>query len=153
MITWQLSQLCFDWARSLFEEDGELQVKTCISRGLLLHEPHSLADINRGPFISEKDCYQPHVSPFLVKYSPLGHHCLFAPIPAQSEYNEDTGFRNASDGWRDFVTVQSKIDGSDDRTDYVIVGKALSEMIEYWTNNGSKLPLDDPKRRLSIQPP
>jgi len=90
VITWQLSRLCFDQAGSLFEQDGEFQTKTCLSRGLLLNERHSLGDINRGPFKSEKDYYEAHISAFLkhVKYLQLGHHCFFAPIPARSEYDD-----------------------------------------------------------------
>ncbi len=107
VITWQLSRLCFDKAGSIFEEDGEFHIKTCLSRGLLLNERHSLGDINRGPFKSERDYYEAHVSAFLehVKYLQLGHHCFFAPIPARSEYNDYTGFRKALDRWSDFVTV------------------------------------------------
>ena len=155
VITWQLSRLCFDQAGSLFEEDGEFQIKTCLSRGLLLNERHSLGDINRGPFKSEKDYYEAHVSAFLehVKYLQLGHHCFFAPIPARSEYDDYVEFRKASDWWSDFVTVQSKIDGSDNRTDYVIAGEVLSEKIKKWTNNISKFPLNDRKHRFSIHHP
>lgn len=154
VITWQLSRLGFDQAGSLFEENGEFQIKTCLSRGLLMHERHSLGDINRGPFKSEKDYYDAHVSAFLehVKYLQLSHHCFFAPIPARSEYDDYAGFRKASDRWSDFVTVQSKIDGSDNRTDYVIAQEALSEMITKWTNK-SKFPLNDCKHRFAIHHP
>ena len=155
VVTWQLSRLCFDQAGSLFEEDGEFKIKTCLSRGLLLNERHSLGDINRGPFKSEKDYYEAHVSAFLehVKYLQLGHHCFFAPIPARSEYDDYVEFRKASDWWSDFVTVQSKIDGSDNRTDYVIAGELLSETITRWTNNVSKFPLNDRKHRFPIHHP
>ena len=155
VITWQLSRLCFDQAGSLFEEDGEFQIKTCLSRGLLLNGRHSLGDFNRGPFKSEKDYYEAHVSAFLehVKYLQLGHHCFFAPIPARNEYDDYAGFRKASDWWSDFVTVQSKIDGSDNRTDYVIAEEMLSEMITRWTDDVSKFLLNDRKHRFSIHHP
>ena len=154
VITWQLSRLSFDQAGSLFEEDGEFQIKPCLSRGLLLDERHSLGDINRGPFKSEKDYYEAHDSAFLehVKYLQLDHHCFFAPIPARSEYDDYAGFRKASDWWSDFVTVQSKIDGSDNRTDYVIAKEALSEIITRWTNK-SDFPLNDRRHRFSIHHP
>ena len=155
VITWQLSRLCFDQAGSLFEENGEFQIKTCLSRGLLLNERHSLGDVNRGPFKSEKDYYEAHISAFLehVKYLQLGHHCFFAPIPARSEYDDYAGFRKASDRWSDFVTVQSKIDGSDNRTDYVIAGEVLSDMITRWSNDVSNTLLNDRKYRFSIHHP
>ena len=154
LITWQLSRLCFDQAGSLFEEDGEYHIKTCLSRGLLMNERYSL-DINRGPFKSEKHYYEAHVSVYLehVKYLQLGHHCFFAPIPARSEYGDCAGFRKASDWWSDFVTVQSKIDGSDNRTDYVIAGEVLSEMIASLTNHASKSPSNDPENRFPIHHP
>ena len=155
VIIWQLSRLCFDEAGSLFEEDGEYQIKTCLSRGLLLHERHSLEDFHRGPFKSEKDYYEAHISAFLehAKYLPLGHHCFFAPIPARSEYDNYTEFRKASDRWSDFVTVQSKIDSSENRTDYIIAGEVLSEIITSWTNDVSKAVLKDRKYPFSIHHP
>ena len=155
VITWQLSRLSFDQAGSLIEEDGKFKIKTCLSRGLLLNERHSLGDINRGPFKSEKDYYEAHVSAFLehVKYLQLGHHCFFAPIPARNEYDDYAGFRKASDGWSDFVTVQSKIDGSENRSDYVIAGEVLSEMITRRTNDVSNILLNDRKYRFSIHHP
>lgn len=80
VITWQLSRLCFDQAGSLFEENGAFKIKTCLYRGLLLNERHSLGDVNRGPFKSEKDYYEAHISAFLenVKY----------PIPARCWISE-----------------------------------------------------------------
>ena len=155
VIIWQLSRLCFDEAGSLFEEDGEFQIRTCLSRGLLLHERQSLEDINRGPFKSEKHYYEAHVSAFLehVKYLQLGHHCFFAPIPARSEYNDYAGFRKASDWWSDFVTVQSKIDSSENRSDYVIAGEVLSEIITRRTNDISNTLLNDRQYRFSIHHP
>ena len=155
VITWQLSRLCFDEAGSLFEEDGEFQIRTCLSRGLILHERQSLENINRGPFKCEKHYHEAHVLAFLehVKYLQLGHHCFFAPIPARSEYNDYAGFRKASDGWSDFVTVQSKIDSAENRSDYVIAGEVLSEIIARRTNDVSKPLLNDRQYRFSIHHP
>lgn len=154
-IIWQLSRLCFDKAGSLFEEDGEFWIKRCLSRGLLLNERHSLEDINRGPFKSEKDYYEAHVSAFLehVKYLQLGHHCFFAPIPARSEYDDYAEFQRSSDRWSDFVTVQSKIDSAVNRSDYVIAGEVLSEMIARRTNDVSNTPLGDRRYRFSLHHP
>jgi len=88
-----------------------------------------------------------------MKYLQLGHHCFFTPIPARGKYDNYTGFRNASDWWSDFVTVQSKINGLDNRTDYIITREVLSETIIRWTNNVSKFPLNDRKHRFSIYYP
>ena len=64
-----------------------------------MNQRYSLRDLNRGPFKSEKDYYEAYVLAFLehVKYLPLGHHCLFAPIHAKNEYDDYTGFRKALD--------------------------------------------------------
>ncbi len=49
--------------------------------------------------------------------------------------------------------MQSKINSSDNRTDYVIARDVLLEMITRWTNNVSKFLLDDRKHRFSIYYP
>ena len=152
VITWQLSRLCFDQAESLFEKDEKFQIKICLSRDLLLNERHSLEDFNRESFKSEKNYYETHVSTFLkhVKYLQLDHHCFFAPIFARNEYDDYAEFRKASDWWSDFVTVQFKIDDSDNRIDYVIAEEMLSEMITRWTNDVSKFHLNDCKHQFFI---
>ena len=138
VVTEQLSRLSFNQAGSLFEDDGEYTIKTCLSRGLILNERHTLEDIHRGPFHNARDHYEAQVLAFTehVKYLPLGHHCFFAPIPAASEYDDYIQFRDASNWWCDFITVQSKIDSSDNRADFVIAGEILSEIITKWTNDG-----------------
>jgi hypothetical protein len=72
---------------------------------------------------------------------------------ARSEYSDCAGFRKASDWWSDFVTVQSKIDGSDNRTDYVIAGEVLSEMIASLMSHASKFPSNNPEHRFPIHHP
>lgn len=154
-ITWQLSQLSFDQAGSLFEEDGKFQIKTCLARGLLLSQRDSIEDLDRGPFRTKEAYYDAHILAFLehVKYLPLGHHCFFAPIPGPAEYDDGRGFRKASDWWSDFVTVQSKIDGSENRSDYVIAGEVLSEMMARWTKDNSGSSVDNRKTPFSIHHP
>jgi len=106
-MTWQLSRLGFNQAGSLFEESRDFQIKTCLSRGLILDERHTLEDVPRGPFSSEKAYYDAQISAFIqhAKYLPLGPHCFFAPIPAQSEYDDHAAFKKAADWWNDFVAV------------------------------------------------
>ncbi len=155
IITWQLSRLRFNQAGSLFEENGGFHIKTCLSRGLLLDQRYALEDIPRGPFKFEKDYYEAQISAFLehVKYLALGHHCFFAPIPARSEYDDDAGFRAASDWWNDFVTVESKIDSSHNRIDFVIAGEALSVMMTKWAHDLSDGLLRNDQRRFVIHHP
>jgi len=96
-----------------------------------LHGRHALGDIHREPFRYEKDYYNAQISTFIehVKYLPLSHHCFFAPVLARSEYDDYAEFRKASDWWSDFVTVQSKIDSSNNRADFVIAREILLETI------------------------
>ena len=138
IVTEQLSRLSFSEAGSLFEDDEEYSIRTCLSRGLILNERYTLEDIPRGPFQYPGDYYKAQIRAFTqhVKYLPLGHHCFFAPIPAANEYDDNIQFQDASLWWSDFVTVQSKIDSSDNRADYVVAGEILSEMITNWTNDG-----------------
>lgn len=62
VITEHLSRLHFDQAGSLFEEDGEYYIKTCLSRGLFLNERYTLEDIPLGPFKSEREYYMAQIS-------------------------------------------------------------------------------------------
>ena len=143
VLTEQLTRLCFDRAGSLFEEDEEFHIKTCLSRGLLLHGRHSLPDIPRGPFKLEKDYYQAQFSAFFehVKCLPLAHHCFLAPVPTPGEYgNSYSAFQEASAWWSDFVTLQSKIDSSDNRTDFVIAGEILAEIMHPWVDGCLNIP-------------
>ena len=78
---------------------------------------------------------------------------LLCAYSARSKYDDYAEYRKASDWWSDFVTVQSKIDGSDNRTDYVIAEEVLSEMITKWTNDVLKFLLNDRKHRFSIHHP
>jgi hypothetical protein len=134
-ITWQLSELQFDQAGSLFEENEGFQIKTCLSRGLLMYERYSLDDLHRGPFNFETEYYQALLSAFLqhVQFLPLAHHCFFAPIPAPNDYDDNSEYQTASGRWSDFVTLGSKIDGSDNRSDYVVVGEVLREILSTWS--------------------
>ena len=117
IITWQLSRLRFNQAESLFEENEEFHIKTCLSRDLLLNQRYTLEDISRESFKFENDYYEAQISTFLehVKYIALDHHCFFASILARSKYDDDAEFQAASDWWNDFVTVESKIDSSHNR--------------------------------------
>ncbi len=134
-----LSRLSFGQAGSIFEENGEFYVKTCLSRGLLLNQRYAIEDIPRGPFKSQRDYYSAHLSAYFeqAKYFPLDHHCFLAPIPARSEYSNDAEFRKASDWWSDFVTVESKIDSSENRVDYVTAGEVLSDKMTDWIDDFS----------------
>ena len=144
VLTEQLTRLCFDRAGSLFEEDEEYYIGTCLSRGLLLHERHTLRDLPRGPFKLEKDYYRAQFSAFFehVKCLPLAHHCFLAPVPTPSEYGDSySAFQEASAWWSDFVTLQSKIDSSDNRADYVIAGEILAEIMQPWVDGPSNIPI------------
>ncbi|KAI1935728.1 hypothetical protein LOZ12_004424 [Ophidiomyces ophidiicola] len=130
-ITWQLSQLRFEEIGSLFEDNGHIQIKSCLSRGLVESERDTLDDLPRGPFSSEMLYFDALVSGFLqhVECLQLFHHCFLAPIPTRKNYDDHEEFRKACDHWNNFVILGSKIDGSDNRVDYTIVGDFLREMV------------------------
>lgn len=50
IVTEQLSRLSFNQAGSLFGDDGEYSIRTCLSSGLILNERYVLEAIPRGPF-------------------------------------------------------------------------------------------------------
>ncbi|KAI1911238.1 hypothetical protein LOZ39_006254 [Ophidiomyces ophidiicola] len=127
----QLSQLRFKEIGSLFEDNGHIQIKSCLSRGLVESERDTLDDLPRGPFSSEMLYFDALVSGFLqhVECLQLFHHCFLAPIPTRKNYDDHEEFRKACDHWNNFVILGSKIDGSDNRVDYTIVGDFLREMV------------------------
>ncbi|KAL8807244.1 MAG: hypothetical protein Q9200_004741 [Gallowayella weberi] len=134
-ITWKLSRLRFSQAGSLFEDSGEFKIKTCLSRGLVMHRRDDLEDVPRGPFNSENDFFEAHITAFLehVRYLPLSHHCFLAPLPARGEYGDDTSYLAAVDRWNYLVALRSKIHSPLNRTDYVIAGDALWGLMAKWT--------------------
>ena len=151
-ITWQLSELRFDCIGSLVETNGLLEMKTCLSPGLIMNERYSLDNIERGPFRSEMDFYKSMLSAFdqHVKYLPLRHHCFFAPLPVRNDYESRSSFESASAHWNDFVALGSKIDGSENRLDYVIAGHLVAEALLELVNTSWSLRQD---QRFAIHHP
>ncbi|KKZ64274.1 hypothetical protein EMCG_09736 [[Emmonsia] crescens] len=137
-ITWQLCQLKFDRIGSLFEGAHGPAIKTCLTRGLLMHERHTLA-LTRGPFTSAIDFYRVLISAFQEHASilPLNPRCFLAPFPLPEEYEDNAQFERSRDRWHDFVALDSKIDGSDNRTDYMIVSDLLADMRKKWVRDTS----------------
>lgn len=131
VLTAHLSRLRFDRAGSLFEEDGEYHIKSCLGRGLLLNQRYTLGELSRGPFGSDMEYHKAQLSAFIehVKYLPLGYHCFLAPVPGRNEYGSEEEYLRATDWWNDFVTIQSKIDGSANRVDYVVAAEILAEVV------------------------
>lgn len=134
-IVWQLSRLRLDKIGSLFEEEECYVVKDCLSPGFLLHDRYTLRDINRGPFLQERDYYSSLLSAYLlhIQYLLLEHHVFFAPVPVPTEYNSYASYLSATDRWNDFVTVGSKVDSSKNRLDCIIAGGFLEGMISSFT--------------------
>lgn len=144
-ITWQLSQIRTKQIGSIFEGNGEFKVKSCLSQGFLMNVRHSLEELPRGPFISEDQYYVARISALLehAMYLPLGHHCLFAPVPERKEYQDDTGFKAAVGRWNDFVAKGSKIDSSENRMDYLLAGEILVDLLMEWRAKWSKDSMSD----------
>ena len=74
------------------------------------------------------------------------------PFPP-AEYEDYTGVWKASDWYSDFVIVQSKIDGLDNRSDYIIIGDALSAMMARWIEDLSNDLSDSREPPFSIHHP
>ncbi|PWY83899.1 hypothetical protein BO94DRAFT_599421 [Aspergillus sclerotioniger CBS 115572] len=129
-ITWKLSQLRFDKVGSHFEEEESFEIKECLSRGHMLHSRYCL-EIPRGPFTSEEQFYDSLASAFSeqAEILQLSHHCFVAPIPSRDDYQSNTHYAEAMSLWNDFVTLCCKIDSSDNRLDYIIVGDALRDIL------------------------
>ena len=132
--TWQLCQLKFDQIGSLFDSGHGPVINRCLTRGLLVHGRHTL-DHLRGPYASATDFYRALITAFQEHASvlPLNPRCFFAPVPLPEEYENNSQFQRARDRWHDFVTLGSKMDGSDNRTDYTMVGELLAETRSKWT--------------------
>lgn len=153
-ITSQLSRLRFNYIGSLFEEEGTYQIKSCLSSSLCLHGRDEFREIDRGPFMHEREYYESLISAFLlhVECLPLEHHILLAPVPIPDEYNSYDDYLAATDRWNDFVTVGAKIEGSKNRLDYIVLGRFLQDMIPLLVENfylgpsgaGVKYPLCHP---------
>ena len=128
----QLSRLRFNYIGSIFEEEGTYKIKSCLSSAFSLYGRDKFREnIDRGPFVHEKEYYESLVSAFLlhVESLPLEYHIFLAPVPAPDEYNTYNDYRSATDRWNDFVTVGSKIDSGKNRLDYFIIGRLLQSMI------------------------
>lgn len=129
-ITWKLSQLRFDKIGSLFEEDGSIEIKECLSRGHMLHGRYAL-EVPRGPFASKMEFYDSLIRAFSehAEILQLSHHCFMAPVPSSEDYQSIDQYKNAVSLWNDFVTVGCKTDSSDNRLDYIIAGDALRDIV------------------------
>lgn len=121
-ITWQLSTLRFGQIGSLVEHDGDLQLKTCLCRGLVTYDRHELEDIDRGPYLTPSAYFNALVSAFSghARFLYTAPHCLFAPVPLLTEFSKFAQYRAACDRWNDFVILGDKVDSSQNRLDYVI---------------------------------
>lgn len=141
-ITWQLSTLRFGQIGSLVENDGGLQPKTCLCRGLVTYDRHELEDIDRGPYNTAQAYFNALVSAFSghARFLPTTPHCLFAPVPLLSEFSKFSKYRAACDRWNDFVILGDKVDSSQNRLDYVIAGDLLSDMLAEWLKSISASP-------------
>ncbi|RAH40489.1 uncharacterized protein BO95DRAFT_457352 [Aspergillus brunneoviolaceus CBS 621.78] len=129
-ITWKLSHLRFEKIGSLSEEEESFQPKEGLSRGHILHERYDL-ETSRGPFTSEAEFWDSLISAFVghAEALPLSHHCFVAPVPSPEDYQAGMQYKSAVSLWNDFVTVGGKIDSSQNRLGYIIVGNALRDIL------------------------
>ena len=137
--SWQLSTLRFDKIGSLFETNGNVEVRTCLCRGLVTYDRQLLDNIDHGPFPNSEAYFGTLISALSehAQCLRLNPHCFFAPIPLQEEYADFSQYKDACDKWNDFVILGDKIDCSPNRLDYVIVADLLSEVVSNWLKDTS----------------
>ncbi|KXG54184.1 Aminoglycoside phosphotransferase [Penicillium griseofulvum] len=145
-ITWNLAQVRFDRIGSLFEEDGDIKIGQCMSRGHVLHQRYSLDEIPRGPFATESEFYDSLTTAMIhhAESLPLRPHCFVAPIPSREDYENDAAHRDASDLWNGFKALGDKIDSAENRLDYILVADAIKDIIAERTNSHPTHTLPDP---------
>jgi hypothetical protein len=135
-ITWKLAQVRFDRIGSLFEEDDNIKIGECMSRGHVLHQRYSLDEILRGPFATESEFYNSLTTATThhAESLPLRPHCFVAPIPSREDYENDAAHRDASNFWNGFVALGDKIDSAENRLDYILVADVIKDLIVQRTN-------------------
>ncbi|KAJ5373057.1 Aminoglycoside phosphotransferase [Penicillium concentricum] len=130
-ITWKLAQVRFDRIGSLFEENNNIEIGECMSRGHILHERYSLDELPRGPFTTESEFYN-SLRGAMTQHAEclrLTPHCFIAPIPSREDYENDAAHRDASDLWNGFVAIGDKLDSAENRLDYILAADALQDLI------------------------
>ena len=154
-ITWQLSRIRFNKIGSLFEEGKTCRIQTCLSHGLVANGRDTLEHLHRGPFSSENEYYRSQFSAFFehAKYLPLHYHCFLAPVPKRTEYSEYSEFKDASDRWNDFVTVNSKVDTAENRSNYIIAGHIVQDMFSDRSEEVMKVLRYDEEKRFPLHHP
>lgn len=115
----------------------------------------SLDELPRGPFSCENEYVDALILAFLqhVECLQLHHHCFFAPLPTRKRYDDDREYRRACDHWNNFVALGSKIDGSDNRTDYMVVGHSLRAIASKWTMKGATAGPQDTNLEFTLHHP
>jgi hypothetical protein len=83
----------------------------------------------------------------------MDYYYFFVPVPVKSEYHNDFAYFRAVRRWNDFVKLGFKIDGSDNRLDYIIAGGALSDILSDWADSISRLYAEDSSYRFSLYYP
>ncbi|KAL8710532.1 MAG: hypothetical protein Q9220_004965 [cf. Caloplaca sp. 1 TL-2023] len=139
-ITWQLSRLRFASAGSLFEEDGRFLVKQCLSAGLLMNQRDTLKSVPRGPFATELDYYVAHVEALRqhARFLPLYPHCLFALLPARSQYGTAQEYHLARRRRNDFAALMYKMESSQNMVDLTIAANMLPDMLRRWLHRNKE---------------
>lgn len=128
-----MSNIRFDQIGSLFRKDGSYVTGKCLYPSLFWQSRDEFdeEDIPRGPFTEAESFYKALISALFVHVKELSmeHHLFHGPVPVPEEYDDFQGYRIATDRWNDYVAVESKIDSTQNRLDFALVGLSLQDSV------------------------
>lgn len=133
----QLGKICFALSKVQFGTIGSVQegsdafgVGESLVPTFVLQGRHGIP-VFRGPFLTEQNYYNGLIDAFFghVKGLSLGHHFFLGPCPERADYPDQTSYNTAMDRWNDFVTIDDKIDGVDNRIQYHTAGKLIQDIV------------------------
>jgi hypothetical protein len=131
MLTSKILNSPFEKIGSLYEREGKVHVGECLSRALTWSSRDSFGDIERGPFSDDKDYYESILSALCHHAGklPLEHHLFLAPVPKAKDFQTLSSYQSAVRLWNDFAAVDSKVDSSKNRLDYITAAHLLCDVI------------------------
>lgn len=145
-ICFELSELRFSEIGSIVGDEGLFGVRESLMPTLLFQDRHRLVQVRRGPFLTEHAYYTALNEAFLGHSSDLSlsHHFFRGPFPDAADYPDSKTYEIVLDRWNDFMTVNDKIDCSDNRIQYHTAGKIVEEILPQFCpteNTGRGFPL------------
>ncbi|OAA71480.1 Protein kinase-like domain protein [Cordyceps fumosorosea ARSEF 2679] len=133
----QLGEMCFEMSKLRFEKIGSIQERDgrfglgeMHAPAFIFQDRHSII-MDRGPFSREQDYYKALSKAFFghVHGLSMSHHFFWGPFPELPAYPDPESHRIILDRWNDFVTVDDKIESSENRVQYHTAGTLVEDII------------------------